>query len=268
MSDPHLNAAGYALDALADYERADFWDHLAGCTECQARLSEFSETAAELSAVTETEPPEHLRGDVLSAITNTPQLPEEETADQHAAAEQPTTGEPGQTRDQPEQGHPVDGAVRWTRPRWRRIGQIAITAAMAVVLAVGGWIVGQQQAGQSEQAGSPGQSRLLGASDARIYRKPMRNGAHVSYVVSQKQNAAMAFISGEPEPSSGHAFQLWTMHGAKADKAKPDRTFTGSESGPVWLKGNVSSAAALAITVEPDGGSPHPTTDPFAVQEL
>lgn len=264
MSDPHLDVAGYALDALTDAERRVFEAHLAGCPDCQQQLREFTETTGWLSADSAATPPAQMRTDVLAGITETPQLsPEREQPQPEQAAEEsirprhPAPAQQDRTKS------------RARRPRWRRVGQIAVAAAMAVVVAVGGWVVGRQQLGQSVQAEQNAQSKLFGASDVQIHRQPMRGGqGNVSYVVSQKQNEAMVIISGHPSAGKGQTFQLWTMHGAKGTEPEPDSLFSGSESGPVWLKGNVVNAAALAITVEPDGGSQQPTTKPFAIQKL
>ncbi len=274
MTDPHLDLAAYALDALTEDERAEFEAHLADCPDCQRQLQEFSQVTASLSAQTAATPPEHLRTDVLAAISTMPQLgpePGGDRSDQHAAAgSQPVSQpEPEQAEPAPEQVAYEQRPRRRARTTARRIGQIALAAAVAVILAVGGWVVGrQQQVGNSVQAEETAQSRLLQAPDARIYRQPMRNNAAVSYVVSQKRNAAMVIVSGSPNAGAGHVFQLWTMHGPKGNQPKPAGTFSGNRSKPVWLTGNISSAAAVAITVEPDGGSSQPTTKPFAVQKL
>ncbi len=272
--DPHLDLAAYALDALTPEERTRFEAHLADCPDCQRQLREFSQTAAELSADTAATPPEHLRTDVLAAISSMPQLGPEPGGDEsgrhEAAGAQPVSQpEPDQAEPAPQQVSPGQRPQRAARTTARRVGQIVLAAAVAVILAVGGWVVGrQQQVSNSVQAGQTAQSRLLQAPDARIYRQPMRNNASISYVVSKKRNAAMAIISGKPTAGSGHVFQLWTMHGPKGNQPKSAGTFSGTRSKPIWLTGNISSAAAVAITVEPDGGSPQPTTKPFAAQKL
>lgn len=273
MTDPHLDVAGYALDALTDHERAEFEAHLAGCPDCQQRLREFTESTADLSWMEETAPPDEVRAGVLAAIAQTPQDASSD-ASEHAGAvepDSPARRAPDDTLDGGGSHHglPPEMPDPRRRSRARRIGQIALAAAVAVVLAIGGWVVGrQQQVGQSVHQQQSAQSRLLRASDAQIHRQPMRGHGSVSYVVSQKQNAAMAIVSGNPKPGSGKTFQLWTMHGPKGDQPKPDRTFSGAGSHPVWLKTNVSSAAAVAVTVEPKGGSKQPTTKPFAAQKF
>lgn len=269
MTDPHADIAGYVLDALTAEEQQAVEAHLVGCPAGQRRLQEFTETIAQLSVRRAIPPPAQVRTNVLDAIAETPQ------SDAGSGDAQPGLNWSGEQTSQPTVSGlaaPRSGPARPGRGRrgvsGRRIGQIAVAAAIAVVLAVGGWTVGHRQLGQTVHAQQNARSRLLAAPDAHIYQQPMRGNGSVSYVVSRKHNTAIAIISGHPKPGKGNTFQLWTMHGPNGDQPRPDRTFTGNRSTPVWLKTNISDAAAVAITVEPDGGTDQPTTDPFAVQKL
>lgn len=251
MTDPPLDVAGYALDALSDQDRAEFEAHLAGCPHCQQTMRTSTDTTAQLSATTETEPPEAVRTAVLAAIAQPPsaQPGPELSGGGHVQPARPgdpmAAAGPGRHHRQSRPGRADSVAQRGNRVRWHRTGQIAAAAAITAA-----------------------QSRLLATPDTEIYRQPMRDGATISYVVSQRHNTAMAIVSGDPEPGAGHTFQLWTTHGPNGDKPRPDHTFTGNGSTPVWLKTNISSAEAVAVTVEPAGGTDHPTTDPFAAQKL
>jgi anti-sigma-K factor RskA len=67
-----------------------------------------------------------------------------------------------------------------------------------------------------------------------------------------------------PRLDRGKTFQLWVI--PKSGKPIPGGTFRSElyiSPGPVD-----SGAAAVAVTVEPDGGSPQPTTTPFIVAAL
>ncbi|MEO6604526.1 MAG: zf-HC2 domain-containing protein [Aeromicrobium sp.] len=48
ITDPHDLLGAYTLDALDDFERARFKAHLAGCRQCQAEISDFERTSAQL----------------------------------------------------------------------------------------------------------------------------------------------------------------------------------------------------------------------------
>ena len=49
---------------------------------------------------------------------------------------------------------------------------------------------------------------------------------------------------------------------------KPAGLMAGRGDQEMILSGDVTGAHAVGITVEPDGGSPQPTTDPLATMDL
>ncbi|QDP94895.1 anti-sigma factor [Microlunatus elymi] len=241
MSDPHQLLAAYALDALDADERAQFEAHLETCADCRRDLTDFAPTVAELSAPDATPPPPQLRGHVMAAI--------------------------GRVR----QDAPDATVVRMPARR-RRVVQVAAAvigaAALVAAVALGGWAYGRHQLDREQQDYHAAISRVLGAPDAKIYHQVAPNGMQVTYVVSEKRNGALAVPEDVPGPGRDHTYQLWTVRvSAGAKDFVPDRTFDQAD-GPIVLTGDVRSAAALGVTVEPDGGSPKPTTDPFAVQTL
>jgi anti-sigma-K factor RskA len=64
-----------------------------------------------------------------------------------------------------------------------------------------------------------------------------------------------------PEPAPGTVYQLWLVQpeqGPVSAGLMPDSTQ------PTVLSGNAATATAVAITVEPDTGSTHPTSQPLA----
>jgi anti-sigma-K factor RskA len=70
-------------------------------------------------------------------------------------------------------------------------------------------------------------------------------------------------VSGMARPPGGKVYQLWfddagTMR--PAGLMNPDRADQA-----VLLRGGVDNASGMGITVEPDGGSPHPTSAPVAL---
>jgi anti-sigma-K factor RskA len=71
-----------------------------------------------------------------------------------------------------------------------------------------------------------------------------------------------------PRLDSGKTFELWVIP-AKGNpvpaglfQSQPDATAVFVRPGPV------DNAAAIAVTIEPEGGSPQPTTTPFIVTKL
>lgn len=269
MTDPHQLMAGYALDALGVEDRAAFESHLRTCADCQRELAELGPAVAELSAISQATPPPQLRDDVLSAIGEIRQGAPE-PVDQPAPNQidhRPRHGLPALPEDEP--------AVvprEHSRARMRRIARtvsaVVGAAALVAVIALGGWAYARGKLIDSYQADSAAVSRVLGAPDAQIYHQSSPHGMVVTYVVSQQRNLALAVPEDVTDPGEDRTYQLWTVQLQDGDKTfVPDRTFD-SAGGPVVLTGDVASAAALGITVEPDGGSRQPTTEPFAVQSL
>jgi anti-sigma-K factor RskA len=74
-------------------------------------------------------------------------------------------------------------------------------------------------------------------------------------------------LSGMPSPGQGHVYQVWVM---KDGKVTPDSVFTVDRSGhgSVALRNDLDGAKQVLISVEPDGGSPQPTTTPIASTTL
>jgi anti-sigma-K factor RskA len=90
------------------------------------------------------------------------------------------------------------------------------------------------------------------------YGTVIRRGSHVY----------LALTALPPVPR-GHVYQAWTLaKGAKA--VSPSITFTPSGNGVtiVPLPEDADHLSAVALTVEPDGGSKTPTTKPAFVQPL
>ena len=73
MDELHDLAAPYALAALDDDERRAFEAHLETCASCRDTVSEMRTGTLVLAETQKTEPPAHLRSQVLDAAERTPQ---------------------------------------------------------------------------------------------------------------------------------------------------------------------------------------------------
>jgi len=73
--DPHTLAGAYAMDAVAEPDRARFERHLAGCESCRQEVRGLREAAAALAAAAAVRPPAALRDAALRAAAQTRQLP-------------------------------------------------------------------------------------------------------------------------------------------------------------------------------------------------
>ena len=69
-----------------------------------------------------------------------------------------------------------------------------------------------------------------------------------------------------PAPPSGRVYELWLQ--TTAGNMVPAGTMGKPGSRPVVLRGDATDATAVGITVEPEGGSDSPTSDPIALFDL
>ena len=72
-----------------------------------------------------------------------------------------------------------------------------------------------------------------------------------------------------PAPPEGHVYQAWTLPKASKTMA-PSVTFEPGKSGAtvVRLPEAATAIVAVAVSVEPEGGSKQPTTKPIAVVRI
>jgi anti-sigma-K factor RskA len=71
-----------------------------------------------------------------------------------------------------------------------------------------------------------------------------------------------------PQLQSNRTFQLWLIPAA-GNPISAGIFRSDPDSSAVYVyPGQTTNAAAVAVTVEPEGGSPQPTTTPFIVTKL
>jgi anti-sigma-K factor RskA len=67
---------------------------------------------------------------------------------------------------------------------------------------------------------------------------------------------------------AGKQYQAWMIMPGRAPLAEPVFTATPAGDGVVAFAGTPVKGAAVALTVEPAGGSLHPTTKPFLIAQI
>lgn len=202
-----------------------------------------------------------MRDSVLSAITQMRQ-------DDPQPARHSTHAVPvGQL---PDGSHvrPIPARHATTRRLTRVVTAVMGVAALVAAVALAGWSYGRSQITRNYRADAAAVSRIISAPDAHTYHQQAPNGMRVTYVVTDQHNAALVVVDHIHDPGKNRSYQLWTVRstGGKSTFV-PDQTFTNPRS-PIILHTDIRSAAALGITNEPVGGSPQPTTNPFAVQSV
>ena len=139
-----------------------------------------------------------------------------------------------------------------------------VAAALVLVVGLGGWVVTLVNDQRDQQVAEQQITDLLTAPDAKIYATQL-DGANVSYVISEERNQAVFLGDDLQSPGSDKVYQLWTIQGQDPTS---QGLVTGSGSVTHWFDAPVDGAQVMAVTVEPAGGSPSPTTTPLAVVEL
>jgi len=245
--DIHTLSGAYAVDAVDDMERARFEQHLAVCPECRDEVESLRAAATELSLLPPLLPPARLREQVLRDITAVRPLPPRMVQQVSERIEQTT-----RTRQ----------TAAAAKARTRRSSRW-VAAAAAVVLLGGGAVAVTHPWERQSQAQLTVAERVLSASDKQSSDKTFPGGASATLVRSKEVGRAVLVTHGMPSAPSGKVYQLWlqtpagTMSPAGLMPPKSDQT--------VVLDGDAAAAAGAGITVEPEGGSRTPTSEPIAL---
>jgi anti-sigma-K factor RskA len=254
--DLHSLAAPYALDALEPAERARFERHLKDCDSCAAEVRALSEDAVRLAWSAAAPPPFAMRDRVLAAVRTIPQEP--------AVRPEPARARPEPARARKSQLPPhVWGAQPPPRQRRRRPLFVPFaTATAAAALVVASLFAVQANRTQDELDAQKAQAseiaHVLQAADAAATRGQDAQGRTIGVIASASEGRAVVTLSGYSAPPSGRVRQLWLMR----PNEQPRSLGLFAADTPLVATGLDKSATSLAVTVEPDGGSAQPTTQP------
>jgi anti-sigma-K factor RskA len=224
--DVHALAAAYSLDALDPDERRRFEAHYPDCETCRTEVREFRETAAHLGVTDPAPLPGDLKARVMAEVGRTRQLPPQVVA-------------------MPERN-------RWARP-------LLVAAAVLLVVLVGGGAL----ALRSNDSGTGGGSELaqvMSAPDAVTVKLKGPQPGTLRVVYSKEKDRAVLVGSDLGDPGADKTYQLWAIDGTTPTSAG---VFTPGSSGSVdqVVDAPSSNPDAWGVTVEPQGGSPAPTTE-------
>jgi anti-sigma factor RsiW len=234
----HALSGAYAVDALDPAERALFEDHLASCASCRAEVTSLQETTTLLGGLEDTAPPAALRDQVLAGIKTVRPLPPET-----APVAEPATVRPLPVR------------------RW--LTGLAVAAAVLGIAGVG-TVVWEQQHPSTGQLSVA--DRVLQAADAKRVNVTLPGGVEASVIRSVSEGRAVLVTHNMPAAPTGRVYELWLQ--SPAGVMVPAGTMDRPGSRPVVLRGDATDATAVGITVEPEGGSDSPTTEPIALFDL
>lgn len=250
-------AAAYALDALSPAERARF--EAEATPEALAEAARLADTATLLSGDS-VAPPPGLRASVLDAIAREPQLPAEPPVEAPSAVAPAPWDEP-MSVEPPRAAVGTGPAERRARARWRPLRTIGAIAAGSALL-LGGVALGTQLGDDSRNEAL---GAVVSAADAERDEVELADGSSATVVWSADRRQSVILFDGLGSAPEGSTYQAWYIG---ADGAQSAGTFDASGGITAFLlDGGFTAGAAVGVTVEPDGGSDAPTTDPILVVE-
>jgi anti-sigma-K factor RskA len=238
----------YVLGALLEEERMEFERYLVAHPDLQAEIEELSTIAGLLAlSVWEQEPAPELRRRIMDTV--------------EAEAVHPA-----------EVVHPRARRRSWLAGLWEAVGprDLALVAAAMLVIGLFSWsmllqgevrdLQGRVRSLQSqpqEQSQGPQMIALGGAGTEQ--------GARAELITFEDDRAVLVAENMPPAPE-GKTYQIWVIRG---DTPQPSGLFEPKgDSVAAVVEKPVEGADAVAVTIEPKGGSKKPTTDPMLVGKV
>lgn len=249
-ADREYLAVGLALGGLSEGELAEARALAASDPEFRAEVAAYADTAALMAM---SDGPETVSAETEEAILSVPDTVAQE--------------DPAATASSVPAEEPID-----LGQRRRRAWLPWAAAAAAVVLVVAGfgvsaWQMQERQNDLEETLANTQQrldetTRLMNAADLKTTTAQPAGGGSVTVISSEAEQIIRVSARGV-EPAQGTSLQMWVIGEEGPQSA-------GLMVGDVAnIHGSAFSAGSqFGITVEPEGGSPQPTSDPIVAVEL
>lgn len=252
-TDIHHLTGAYAVDALPPEERDRFEEHLATCDACRIEVRELQATAARLGAAGAEDPPATLKGAVMDEIRRTSQVPPVGHAPT-GSSEPAAYGEGSRTPAAP---------TRW----YERMLAPAAAVLVLVVIGLTAVIANLNARLDDLETLAVPVAEVLTAPDAITVAAQGPGNASVRLIASPTRGEGVFLVGGMDQAPSARVYQLWLLRDGQAVPAgllDIDERGRGAQV----MTGDMTDVDAVALTIEPEGGSPQPTSDPVAVLEL
>lgn len=291
--------AAYALDALDEAERRDTAARIAADPKLRRELEAWRETAAQLAHVAPVaEPAPELRANILAAIKNVKQdaVPRRE----NNCEDNENIGEDNEIESNKIVAKPnvvafPNRAARRTFSSYVPIVGAIAASIVAVLLGVALANSAAQLRGARREIAALNQrvgdaEQKLNDTTARLERERQErellgspnsvvralNGtkemptAKARLVFDRQTGRALLFVENLPDAPEGKAYQIWWI--TDPNQPAPGGTFKTAANGKGELRDLIpqqyTSAPIFAVTLEPETGSPKPTTTPVLITSV
>ena len=230
----------YVLGALTEEERASVEAYLALHPERQAEIDDLSGVAGLLAlAPPEHEPPAELRRNLMRIV--------------ESEATEPEPARPS-----------ASSWFGWLGD----FRNVALGAAALLVVGLLSWNVLLQGdvrdlRGEVEEARTADQSQE--AREIELGGAWAEQGARAE-VTALEDDRAILVVEDMPSMPENRTGQVWVINDDKPEPSGLLEQSGDSAAAPITIP--LEDADAIAVTVEPAGGSDQPTSDPVLVQEL
>lgn len=250
MDEWRQHTAAYTLGALAGDERIAFEAHLLECEECAEEVRSFAPVAVALAT---SAPPRlvdpDVRARVLASLMKEGRVgpaeafPASRVVPASIAVEKSSRG-----------ARPISTMVPW----------LAAAASLALAVGLGFYALSLKRIASEARTVVV----VLGASDlvrVELAGQPVAPRATARAFWSQSRGLVFTASNLPPLPS-GRIYQLWIIKGQTpvgAGLVRPG--LDGNVHAVFSTPSDLANAAAMAVTIEPDGGMPAPTGDKYLV---
>ena len=260
-------SAGYALNALSPLDRRAFEDALSAHPEWAHLVAADTDTAASLAeSVPHAAPPLTLRSTLLARISTMPPVPDLNAAD--AAAADPAAGPRPASAPAPDDAPVVDPAPTTTtiqaisRRNWTR-GLLTLAASMVILVVLGfGAVTINQHLNRPPAVVAL--AEIESAPDAQSATAELTEGGTATAHWSESVGKAVLVSDGLPQIADDESFELWFVReGTPVSAGTFDPAGEGAST--ALLDGAMEPGDVIAVTVEPQGGSPtgEPSSEPI-----
>lgn len=246
-ADLHALTGAYAVDAISDeIERDRFERHMHRCQQCTGEVRGLTETATRLAFGVSRPPPPAMRANVLTAVSQTRQLPP--VVD---------SGRPRASR----------ARTAWWSTRLPMLSYTFAAAAVGVVIVLAIVLAGTRHRLDQAQQRNSALAAVLSAPDSRSVTQATSDGGRATLTYSLRRHAMIFSSHGLPPLPSGKVYELWLIGPPQTRPAGLLTAGQAGQAGPVYAS-DVAPGDTFGVTVEPAGGTKMPTTQPILLITL